>query len=114
MTAAVNAGASDHFIQKQMRVASGAIVRRYASVNEANLCSVSEAVLDFVIDLFIHGFKIKLMFYNYVSLFIVFIFGYFTHAFIFNWHTIFVIQSLKIYMFRSLQFLRLRLLSVTR
>ena len=45
MTAAVNGGASEHSVQNQMRVASGATVRRYASVDVANLCSVSEAVL---------------------------------------------------------------------
>ena len=45
VTAVVNGGASEHFVQKQLRVASGATVRRYASVNKANLCSVSEAAL---------------------------------------------------------------------
>ena len=45
VTASVNGGEIKHFIQKQMPVASGATVRRYASVNEDNLCSVSEAVL---------------------------------------------------------------------
>ena len=45
VTAALNGGASKHIFQKQMRVALGATVRRYASVNKANLCSVSEAAL---------------------------------------------------------------------
>ena len=45
MTAAVNGGANEHFVQKQMRVASGATERRYASVDATNLGSVSEAVL---------------------------------------------------------------------
>lgn len=45
VTAAVNGGASEHFVQKQMRVASGSTVRRYATVSKANLCSVSKAVL---------------------------------------------------------------------
>ena len=41
MTAAVNGGASEYFVQKQMQVALGATGRRYASVDKANLCSVS-------------------------------------------------------------------------
>ena len=45
VTAAVNGGANEHFLQKQMRVASGATERRYASVDATNLGSVSEAVL---------------------------------------------------------------------
>ena len=35
-------------MQKQLRVASGATVRRYASVNKANLCSMSEAALSYI------------------------------------------------------------------
>ena len=45
VTAAVNGGADEHFVQKQMRVASGSTVRRYATVSQANLCSVAKAVL---------------------------------------------------------------------
>ena len=32
VTAAVNGGASEHFVQKQMRVARGSTVRRYATL----------------------------------------------------------------------------------
>ena len=45
VTAAVNSGADEHFVQKQMRVASGSTVRRYATVNSKNLCEASKAVL---------------------------------------------------------------------
>ena len=44
VTAAVNGGADEHFVQKQMRVASGSTVRRYATVDKKHLCSASKAV----------------------------------------------------------------------
>ena len=44
VTAAVNGGADEHFVQKQMRVASGSTVRRYATVDRKHLCSASKAV----------------------------------------------------------------------
>ena len=44
-TAAVNANADEHFVQKQMQVASGATVRRYGTVNKENLAKISWAVL---------------------------------------------------------------------
>ena len=45
MTAAVNGGADKHFLMKQMRVASGLTVCRYATVNSKNLGIVSKLVL---------------------------------------------------------------------
>ena len=44
-TAAVNANEDEHFVQKQMQVASGATVRRYGTVNKENLAKISWAVL---------------------------------------------------------------------
>ena len=40
VTAAVNGGADEHFLVKQMRVASSSTVRRYATVDSKNLASV--------------------------------------------------------------------------
>ena len=44
--AAVNANANKYFVQKRMRVGSGATVRRYSTVNKDNLAEVSRAVLN--------------------------------------------------------------------
>ena len=44
VTAAINNGATDHAVQKQMRVASGATVRRYASLSDVMLKSASAAI----------------------------------------------------------------------
>ena len=43
-TSAANNGASDHVIQKQMRVATVATVRRYSSLNIVSLKSACSAV----------------------------------------------------------------------
>ena len=43
-TNAVNNGATDHSVQKQMRVSSMATVRRYATLNKAALKSASSAI----------------------------------------------------------------------
>ena len=44
VSAAVNAGVSEHAVQKQMRVASTSTVRRYATLNKAMLATTSAAV----------------------------------------------------------------------
>ena len=45
VTAAVNGGADEHFLVKQMQVASSSTVRRYATVDSKNLASVSRVML---------------------------------------------------------------------
>ena len=44
VTAAINNGATDHAVQKQMRVASSATVRRYATLSDVMLKSASAAI----------------------------------------------------------------------
>ena len=44
VTCAINNGASDHAVQKSMRVASGSTVRRYATLNDSLLKSASTAI----------------------------------------------------------------------
>ena len=46
VTTAINNGAPEHVVQKQMRVASGATVRRYATVGKDLLRSASAAVFE--------------------------------------------------------------------
>ena len=46
VTAAVNAQADEHYLQKQMRVASAVTVRRYATVSNKNLEKVGWAILE--------------------------------------------------------------------
>ena len=45
VTSAVNGGADEHFLMKQMRVASGSTVHRYGTVNSKNLGTVLKVVL---------------------------------------------------------------------
>ena len=44
VTSAINNGASDHTVQKSMRVASGATVRRYATLSDSSLKAASTAI----------------------------------------------------------------------
>ena len=44
VTSAINNGASDHAVQKSMRVASGSTVRRYATLSDDALKSASTAI----------------------------------------------------------------------